>query len=155
MNCNLNFDLLPTEVVIGWDFTVYNVDEEDEQAIICAVVKRPERGVPTFELPAINIELRDGTGRFDAAMSGSDYMGPAEPSSFVFSGTSPFRQCATVRIVNDQIFEILTEQFQATLVETSSTPRVTIDPSQTRINIRDTDGKYTITGGLSREVLIV
>ena len=136
----LQSDWSLTEVVIGWDFTVYNVDEEDLRVLICAVVKSPESGVPTFELPAINIELRDGL--LDGAIAGSDYMGPAEPSSFVFSGTAPFRQCANVTILNDNIFETDIEIFFANLIETMSTPRVTLDPTQTRINIRDTDRKY-------------
>lgn len=54
-----------TEVVIGWEFTIYNVTEGDDQvAELCAVIRS---GQLTFELPAILISTEDGTATATAS----------------------------------------------------------------------------------------
>ncbi len=113
---------------------MYTAEEGvDDQIELCASILEGEL---TFELPAINVGLEDGS-----AESGSDYSGPANPSSLVFSDSST-RQCTMISIVDDETFEDLVENFFVTLTETSSTPGVTINPDRTRVDITDEDGKF-------------
>ncbi len=120
-----------SEVVIGWEIEVYTAEEGTvDQIELCAAIIE---GMLTFELPAINIGLEDGS-----AESGSDYSGPANPSSLVFSDSST-RQCTIISIVDDNIYEDLVEDFFVTLTETSSTPRVTVNPNVTQVEIIDSD----------------
>ncbi len=116
---------------------MYTAEEGvDNQIELCASILE---GILTFELPAINIELEDGS-----AESGSDYSSPANPSSLVFSDSST-RQCTMISIVDDETFENLVENFFVTLTETSSTPRVTINPDRTIVNITDDESKPDFT----------
>ncbi len=123
-----------TEVVIGWEVEVYTVTEGTDATVeLCAIIREGEL---TFELPAINIGTEDGS-----AVSGSDYSGPANPSSFVFSDSASSRQCTMVTIEDDVFYEDLVENFFVTLTETSSTPRVTVQPDRAQVDIVDTDSK--------------
>ena len=116
---------------------MYTAEEGmDDQIELCASILEGEL---TFELPAINVGLEDGS-----AESGSDYSGPANPSSLVFSDSST-RQCTNISIIDDIFYEDLIQDFFVTLTETTSTPRVTINPDRTRVDIVDTDSKFILT----------
>ena len=47
-----------TEVVIGWEMTIYTQSESEEQIELCAVI---QSGILAVVVPAINIRLVDGT----------------------------------------------------------------------------------------------
>ena len=70
--------------------------------------------------------------------AGSDYSPP--PTNFAFDAGDT-RSCINIVIRSDNLFESL-EEFRGQA--TTTTPRVSINPSQTTVEITDIDGTCTL-----------
>lgn len=127
--------------MIGWQQESYLFGESAMQARICAAIIS---GTLAVTLPALGIELRDGTASRGTLTITQDYIPTPNPNEFTFSSTDSDPMCTTIPIVSDNLLEPTIEDFFADLAFAagSEPDRVTISPVITRVDIMDDDSKY-------------
>ena len=108
------------------------------QARICAAVRD---GSLAVTLPALGIDLRDGTASRGTPTITQDYIPTPNPNDFVFTSTNMGPLCTTIPIVSDNLLEETIEDFFAELAFAAGIipGRVTISPAITRVDIIDDD----------------
>ena len=126
--------------MIGWVAESYQFSENATQACICAAVRD---GSLAVTLPALGIDLRDGTASRRTPTITQDYIPTPTPNDFIFTSTNMGPLCTTILIVSDNLLEETIEDFFAELAFAAGNipDRVTISPAKTRVDIIDDDRK--------------
>ena len=126
--------------MIGWVAESYQFSENAMQARICAAVRD---GSLAVTLPALGIDLRDGTASRGTQTITQDYIPTPTPDDFIFTSTNMSPLCTTIPIVSDNLLEKTIEDFFADLAFAAGNiqDRVTISPAETRVDIIDDDRK--------------
>ena len=136
-------------VDVGYEFTVYTTTEGEGFVTLCAVVMNSDEGSPRpFVVSATTDDGEASKLDFEQRMrrtlkfsrysaSGVDYVGVA--NVLLIFGVGDYRVCLDINILNGSNCEIdPIEDFFSNLAYVSGEQPINIDPTRTRVIIKDT-----------------
>ena len=136
--------LVPIDV--GYEFTVYTTTEGEGFVTLCVVVMNLDEGSPrpfvisatTDDGVASKLDFEKRTLKFSLySASAVDYIGVA--NVLLIFGVGDYRVCLDINIMNDSKCEIdPIEEFFSDLAYVSGEQPINIDPTRTRVIIKDT-----------------
>ena len=138
--------VLLVAVDVGYEFTVYTTTEGEGFVTLCAVVMNSDEGSPrpfvvsatTDDGEASKLDFEQKMRRISPySASGVDYVGVA--NVLLIFGVGDYRVCLDINILNDSNCEIdPIEDFFSNLAYVSGEQPINIDPTRTRVIIKDT-----------------